>query len=251
MSDFPNSDDLLAHTAHRPWPLPDRPWLMTQTWHDLLFAHWPLHPEALRSRVPASLTLDVFDGRTWIGVIPFHMTNVGPRGASSLVGSAFPELNVRTYVTLDDKPGVYFFSLDAASTLAVIGARTAFHLPYYRAEMAVHIGTRQVTYRSVRRSAAPAQFAATYEPVGPVAHPRPGTLEYFLTERYCLYTTTRSGEPRRLEIHHPQWPLQTASAQIAVNTMVTAAGMTLPASAPLLHFAKRMDVLTWGLSRTS
>ena len=221
---------------------------MTQSWHDLLFAHWPLDPDLLRARLPSSLPLDVFDGRGWIGVIPFHMTNVGPRGAPSLPGlSAFAELNVRTYVTLDDKPGVYFFSLDAGSTLAVIGARTMFRLPYYRAEMAVHSGTRHVAYRSVRRSAAPAQFAATYEPIGPVSQAPPGTLEHFLTERYCLYTTTRSGEPRRLDIHHPQWPLQPAKAQIVVNTMATAAGMTLPTSAPLLHFAKRMDVLTWGM----
>jgi uncharacterized protein YqjF (DUF2071 family) len=225
---------------------------MTQSWHDLLFAHWPLDPGVLRARVPSSLPLDVFDGRAWIGVIPFHMTNVGPRGAPSLPGlSAFAELNVRTYVTLVDKPGVYFFSLDAASTLAVIGARTMFRLPYYRAEMAVHTGTRLVTYRSVRRSATPAQFAATYEPIGTVSHARPGTLEYFLTARYCLYTTTRSGEPRRLDIHHPQWPLQPAKAQIVVNTMATAAGLTLPTSAPLLHFAKRMDVLTWGMGGTS
>ena len=103
---------------------------MTQSWHDLLFAHWPLDPDVLRVRLPPSLPLDVFDGRAWIGVIPFHMTNVGPRGAPSLPGlSAFAELNVRTYVTLDDKPGVYFFSLDAASTLAVIGARAMFRLP--------------------------------------------------------------------------------------------------------------------------
>jgi uncharacterized protein len=124
VSDFPDPDDLLAHTSHRPWPVPDTPWLLTQSWHDLLFAHWPLDPDALRSKVPANLPLDVFDGRAWIGVIPFHMTNVGPRGMPSLPGlSAFPELNVRTYVTLNGKPGVYFFSLDAASTLAVIWRR--------------------------------------------------------------------------------------------------------------------------------
>lgn len=252
MSDFPDPDDLLAHTAHRPWPLPDRPWLMTQSWHDLLFAHWPLDPAVLAGKVPVKLPLDLFDDRAWIGVIPFHMTNVGPRGVPSLPGlSAFAELNVRTYVTLDGKPGVYFFSLDAASTLAVIGARTMFHLPYYRAAMRVHTGTRQVTYRSVRRSVTNAQFAATYEPVGTVAPAAPGTLEYFLTERYCLYTTTRSGEPRRLEIHHRPWPLQRASAQIAVNTMATAAGITLPAVAPLVHFARRMDVLTWGTAKRS
>lgn len=252
MSDFPDPDELLADTAHRPWPVPNRPWLMTQSWHDLLFAHWPFDPDVLRPLLPPNLPLDVFDGRAWIGVIPFHMTNVGPRGGPSLPGlSAFAELNVRTYVTLHDKPGVYFFSLDAASTLAVIGARAMFRLPYYRAEMAVHTGTRHVTYRSVRRSATPAQFAATYEPIGAVGQARPGTLEHFLTERYCLYAMTRSGEPRRLDIHHRQWPLQPANAHIVVNTMATAAGLTLPASAPLLHFAKRMDVLTWGMTGRS
>jgi uncharacterized protein YqjF (DUF2071 family) len=249
VSDFPDPNTLLAHTAHRPWPVPDRPWRMTQSWHDLLFAHWPLEPGALRGKVPASLPLDLFDGHAWIGVIPFRMTNVGARGMPSLpTVSAFPELNVRTYVTLNGKPGVFFLSLDAASTLAVIGARTMFHLPYYRAEMAVHAGTRRVTYRSVRRSPVSAQFAGTYEPVGSAAQAQPGTIEYFLTERYCLYTTTRSGEPRRLEIHHQPWPLHLADAQIAVNTMASAAGIALPKTAPLLHFAKRLDVLTWGLA---
>jgi uncharacterized protein len=225
---------------------------MTQSWHDLLFAHWPLEPDALRPQIPANLPLDVFDGHAWIGVIPFYMTNVSPRGVPPLPGlSAFPELNVRTYVTLNGKPGVYFFSLDAASTLTVTGARAVFNLPYFRAEMSVNTGARRITYRSVRRSATSAQFAGTYQPVGPASLSQPGTLEYFLTERYCLYTTTRSGEPRRLDIHHTPWPLQTADAQIAVNTMAAAAGITLPTVGPLLHFAKRMDVLAWGLSRTS
>ena len=193
------------------------------------------------------LPLDVYDGRGWIGVIPFHMTNVTARGVPPLPGlSAFPELNVRTYVVVDGKPGVYFFSLDAASTLAVIGARTLFNLPYFRAAMAVNTAARRVTYRSVRRSASNAQFAATYGPTGLASPGRPGTLEHFLTERYCLYTVTRSGEPRRVDIHHMPWPLQPADAQIAVNTMASAAGITLPDAAPILHFAKRMDVLAWG-----
>ena len=225
---------------------------MTQTWHDLLFAHWPIDPGLLARKLPVELPLDLFDDRAWIGVIPFHMTNVGPRGVPSLPGlSAFPELNVRTYVILDGKPGVYFFSLDAASTLAVIGARTMFHLPYFRAAMSVHTDGRRVTYRSARRSAVNAQFLSSYEPIGSASSAVPGTLEYFLTERYCLYTTSRSGEPRRLEIHHKPWPLQIADAQIAVNTMASAADIALPAVAPLLHFAKRMDVLTWGMTRLS
>ncbi len=252
MSDFPDPQDLLAHTAHRPWPVPDGPWIMTQSWHDLLFAHWPIDPSVLARKLPVELPLDLFAGRAWIGVIPFHMTNVGARGVPSLPGlSAFPELNVRTYVTLNGKPGVYFFSLDAASTLAVVTARTLFHLPYYRAAMAVHTAGTRVTYRSARRSAENAHFLSNYEPMGSVSPAVPGTLEYFLTERYCLYTTTRSGEPRRLEIHHKPWPLQIANAQITVNTMVAAAGITLPADPPLLHFAKRMDVLTWGLRATT
>jgi len=226
---------------------------MTQSWHDLLFAHWPLDPGVLARKLPVELPLDLFDDRAWISVVPFHMTNVGLRGAPQLPGvSAFPELNVRTYVTVNEKPGVYFFSLDAASTLAVTAARTVFHLPYYRADMTVR-GERAITYRSVRRrnAAVNAQFEATYEPSGAAATPKPGTLEYFLTERYCLYTTTRSGEPRRLEIHHQPWPLQPADAQIAVNTMAAAAGIRLPADPPLLHFVKRMDVLAWSLKPAS
>jgi uncharacterized protein YqjF (DUF2071 family) len=221
---------------------------MTQSWHDLLFAHWPLDPAALRDKVPASLALDAFDGRAWLGVVPFHMTNVAMRGLGWLpFTSAFPELNVRTYVTAGGKPGVYFFSLDAASPLAVVTARALFNLPYHYATMSVDIGGRRVSYRSSRRAGA-AELAVTYGPTGPVQEPLQGTLEHFLTERYCLYTTDRSGRARRLEIHHRPWPLQPADAQIAVNTMAAASGLMLPATAPLLHFAKRVDALAWGMT---
>jgi uncharacterized protein YqjF (DUF2071 family) len=217
---------------------------MTQSWHNLLFAHWPIEPAALRGMVPAELSLDLFEGRAWIGIVPFYMTNVALRWARPLA-MAFPELNVRTYVSVGGKQGVYFFSLDAANALAVFTARSLFELPYHRATMAVDVGARRVSYRSSRRNGT-AELAATYGPVGAVHAPQPGTLEYFLTERYCLYTAGR-GRVRRLEIHHRPWPLQTADAQIAVNTMADASGIGLPATAPLLHFAKRLDVLAWGL----
>ena len=218
---------------------------MTQSWHDLLFAHWPIDPAVLRAEMPAELALDLFDGRAWIGVVPFHMTNVASKWAGPLA-LAFPELNVRTYVTVGGKPGVYFFSLDAANALAVFGARALFRLPYYRATMEVDVGDRRVSYRS-RRTKGTAEFAATYGPAGALAASRPGTLEYFLTERYCLYTVD-GGRVRRLDIHHRPWPLQPADAQIALNTMADACGIALPSMAPLLHFAKRMDVLTWGMT---
>ena len=150
---------------------------MTQSWHDLLFAHWPLDPAALRDNVPAGLPLDLFDGRAWLGVIPFHMTNVAPRLVPWLpFASAFPELNVRTYVTVGGKPGVYFFSLDAASALAVMTARALFQLPYHRATMEVDVGPRRVSYRSMRTTGA-AQFAASYGPIGDARESQPGTLE--------------------------------------------------------------------------
>ena len=250
-NDFPQ--EIVAVTAHRPWPLPDEPWLMTQTWHDLLFAHWPVDAGHLRSRLPPGLTLDLFDGQAWVGIVPFHMTNVAPRGLPALPWvSAFPELNVRTYVTVHGKPGVHFFSLDASSTLAVAAARALFGLPYFVAEMEVgRSGSADewVTYRSRRASdgTGPATLVMSYRPTGPVFHAQPGTLEYFLTERYCLYTVDDDFRARRLEIHHPPWPLQPAEAVIEENTMADAAGIRLPAMAPLLHFAKRQDMVAFGM----
>jgi uncharacterized protein len=133
---------ILAITDHRPWPMPASPWMMTQTWHDLLFAHWPIDRAALAAKIPAGLELDLFEGQGWLGVVPFHMSNVAPRGVPALPWiSAFPELNVRTYVRAGGKAGVYFFSLDAANPVAVGVARTLLNLPYYSAAMQVETRT--------------------------------------------------------------------------------------------------------------
>jgi uncharacterized protein YqjF (DUF2071 family) len=180
------------------------------------------------------------------------MTNVAPRGLRWLqLASAFAELNVRTYVTVGGKPGVWFFSLDAASALAVGAARMLFGLPYHTADMQVEVKGGDVSYRSRRKASetAAAAFDATYGPAGPARTAQPSTLEYFLTERYCLYVADAARGVRRLEIHHAPWPLQPAVACIEVNTMADAAGIPLPNTPPLLHFAKRLDVLTWGTER--
>src|SRR5687768_6811306 len=174
---------ILDEVAHRPWRMPDSPWVMTQTWHDLLFAHWPMDPELLRSRIPREFELDLFDGKAWIGIIPFHMTNVAPRGVPSLPWiSEFPELNVRTYIRVGVRPGVYFFSLDAGSLLAVQAARTFLNLPYHSASMKVMPQGSAILYESHRDGNELAQFIATYEPVGDVFVAAEGSLEYFLTE---------------------------------------------------------------------
>ena len=250
MADFP-TDQVLGTTSHRPWALPDGPWIMTQSWHDLLFAHWPVDVGELRAAVPPGFELDLFDGRAYIGVIPFHMTNVAPRGLPSVpFVSAFNELNVRTYVTVGGRPGIYFFSLDADSTMAVTVARTIFHLPYFSASMTVKVAGDRVGYRSRRTSGeGRAELACEYNPVGPAYTADPGTLDWFLTERYCLYTLDSSNHACRLEIHHQQWPLQRAEARFDVNTMAEAAGLRLASMAPVLHFAKRQDMVAWPLYR--
>lgn len=243
-------DSFLAVTEHRPWPLPKRPWIMTQTWHDLLFMHWPVDAEALRARLPRGLGLDLFDGRAWIGVVPFRMSNVTPRGVPALPGlSAFPELNVRTYVTRDGKPGVFFFSLDAANAVAVAVARAVFRLPYFSAAMQLEDRNGWIEYRSRRQRAASAELVCRYRPIGPPIEPASGTLDYFLTERYCLYTTGRDGLVRRLAIHHRPWPLQSAELDVTRNTMADAAGIRLPEIPPLLHFSKRQDVVAYPMER--
>jgi uncharacterized protein YqjF (DUF2071 family) len=250
MADSGNDFDtgILDITAHRPWPMPDAPWVMTQTWRHLLFAHWPIAADALQSHVPRAFEIDTFDGRGWFGIVPFEMSNVAPRGIPPIERlSRFPELNVRTYVRHQGVPGVYFFSLDADNRLVVAAARRFFHLPYFSSAMTIDVSERAVRYSSTRRAprGSPASFAATYRAAGSSSEPVRGTLEYFLAERYCLFTVGRSGHVLRVEIHHPPWTLQPAAATFDTNTMATAAGLTLPDTTPLLHVAGRQDVVAW------
>jgi len=227
--------------------MPNRPWIMRQTWHDLLFAHWPARSSQLRSQVPAAFDLDLFDGDAWIGIVPFQMTNVAPRGVPSLPWlSRFPELNVRTYVRVGNRPGVYFFSLDAGNPLAVRVARAVFNLPYHTASMTVIPVGDGIAFQSARLADRTTRLTATYQPSGPAFAPVQGSLEYFLTERYCLYNVDRRGVPYRLDIHHPPWPLQPATATIDRNTMAGANHLQLSDTAPLLHFARRQDMVGWG-----
>jgi uncharacterized protein YqjF (DUF2071 family) len=246
MADHDFNSAILEEISHRRWPLPNLPWVMTQTWHDLLFAHWRVDPRELRGKVPSAFTLDLFDGVGWLGIVPFHMTNVAPRGVPSLPWvSEFPELNVRTYVRVHDRPGIYFFSLDAGSTLAVHAARAWLNLPYHSASMAVRRSGDSIDYESVRKDDSDASLSVRYRPVGRRFQAVHGSLEYFLTERYCLYNLDHQGAPYRLEIHHPPWPLQEADAEFARNTMADAAGLPLAAVKPLLHFSKRQDMVAW------
>lgn len=243
------STAILDASAHRTWPPPTEPWAMAQAWHELLFAHWPIPAEMLRPRLPRGLSLDTYDGQAWLGVVPFRMSDVHPRGVPSIPWlSAFAELNVRTYVVAEDRPGVYFFSLDAANPVAVAIARSFFYLPYLNASMRCVLTGDTVAYTSRRtdRRAAPAELIGMYRPVGPVFFPHSGTLEHWLTERYCLYTEHR-GTLYRGEIHHAPWPLQPAEAEFTRNTMARSHGIDLPRTAPLLHYSHLQEVVVWPL----
>jgi uncharacterized protein YqjF (DUF2071 family) len=220
---------------------------MGQTWNDLLFAHWRVPVETMRTHVPPELPVDTFDGDAWIGVTPFQLAGLRLIAMPPIPRlSTFLELNVRTYVTVAGKPGILFFSLDAASALAVRAARRFYRLPYFRARMSATRAGTSIGYSSDRIGSAAGRFVfrGRYRPTGEVFQARPASLEYFLTERYCLYTV-EDGRVFRGEIHHPPWPLQPAEAEIAANTMPPPGIET--SGEPLLHFAGRQDVVIWSL----
>ena len=238
-------------TAHRPWPLPERPWAMAMNWHDLLFMHWPVSVDLLRDLIPRTLEIDTFDSQAWLGIVPFRMTGVGPRKIPAIPWfSSFAELNVRTYVKFRGKPGVWFFSLDAANPIAVRAAHWFYHLPYFNAHMLVSNFGDAIQYQSkrVHKGAPLANFVGEYKPIAPVSFARPGTIEHWLTERYCLYAANRDGQLFCGEIHHNPWPLQIADVQMRVNSMTEQLGFRLPDIKAHLHFAEKLEVVAWSLS---
>jgi uncharacterized protein YqjF (DUF2071 family) len=238
----------LQHQAHRPWPLSSRSWLLRQTWHDLLFLHWPLPAAALRPLVPAPLSIDEFAGTAWAAVTPFWMSDIAIRNWPALpLLSRFDELNVRTYVRLADRPGVWFFSLDAGRCLGVWGARLLYGLPYVHARMHHRHDAEEIAYRSERKQGA--GFVARYGPVGPITPSRPGSLEHWLTERYCLYAPRASGGLYRADIHHVPWPLQPASVTIHRNDMLGVHRIPIDRAPSLVHFSRKLEVIVWPRER--
>jgi uncharacterized protein YqjF (DUF2071 family) len=241
---------LLAKTDHRPFPVPKAPWVMSQVWEKLLFAHWPVKASELRDLIPRSLDIDEFDGTAWVGVVPFLMRDVHPRYTWVVPPlSNFLELNVRTYVTKNGIPGVYFFSLDCSNSFAVWTAKSFYHLPYFDAIMSYRTGEDGIVHYESKRRNAPAQFQATYKPTGSMLRTAEQSLDRFLTERYCLYTTNKLGKLFRGVIHHHVWPLQAAEAEISINTMTDfTLNLKLPDCPPILHYSERLETIEWALS---
>jgi uncharacterized protein YqjF (DUF2071 family) len=231
---------------------------MAMTWSRLLFMHWPVSAEALRPHIPTTLDVDTFDGHAWLGVVPFTMTNTRARFTPALPGpGAFHELNVRTYVSHQGKPGVWFFSLDAASRTAVEAARAGFRLPYFKAAMSLAERGGRVEYASERtdRRGEPAILRCAYRPAGDFATTAPGSLESFLTSRYRLFASDLPPrEPERLwigEIDHEPWQLAPAACDVDHNTMAAALGVPTPADTAMLHMARPVSVRAWWPTRVA
>ena len=195
----------------------------------------------------------MFNGQAWLGLVPFRMSGIRPHCMPPVPGfSAFPELNVRTYVTAGNKPGVWFFTLDATSRLAVRTARRFYHLPYCDARIQCRrAADGWIDYHSQRidRLYPPAEFAARYRSLGPSDAIAKDALANWLTARYCLYAADPHGGLWRGEIDHAPWPLESAEAVFETNTLATATSIELPAAEPLLHFSRRLDVVAWTLER--
>ena len=237
---------------------PDQQVLMHQNWHHLLFLHWEIPPSDLQALLPPRLTLDTFEGKAYVGLIPFTLTGVRPILAPPLPWlSSFHEINVRTYVHLDGaSPGVWFFSLDASSMIAVAAARAAYKLPYFESEIefkagdgplpAIELDSRRID----ARGAMPANAHLRYRPVeSPVAPAAPGTLEHFLCERYILYAQDEERQLYRARVHHQPYPLQRAEVDGLDETLVWAAGIRRVEGVGLRHYAREVNVKVYPLEK--
>jgi uncharacterized protein YqjF (DUF2071 family) len=244
MTDFHYS--MLHEVAHRPWPMPNRPWALRQSWRTVLFAHWRLPPRVLTAHIPPPLELDTFEGSAWLGVVAFQMADIALRELPAVPWvSTFPEINVRTYVQFENRSGIYFFSLDAPSVMAVALGRL-LNLNYFASTSELTASGERHHFRNDRSSAhPPARFDGRYRPTGEPFVAAPGTLDHWLTERYCLFTVHKSGKTEQLDVHHAAWTLSRAEATITVNSMADPLGIGLPAEQPLLHYSQRQDTVAW------
>ncbi|TGK26406.1 YqjF family protein [Leptospira stimsonii] len=227
---------------------------MVQYWEELAFLHWEIPKEFLDEVLPKDLEADLFDGKAYIGLVPFRMRGVRPIYLPPLPWlSYFPELNVRTYVKNGDKPGVFFFSLDAGNRLVVEIARKFFYLPYLNAKISIRREDNQKEFFSMRKDhrAATAEFHAEYKPISEVYRSKPGTLENWLTERYCLYSQDSKGRIYRGEVHHVPWPLQKGKCIIRKNALLQSHGIRIREDTFLVHYSESIQVLLYPLEQIS
>lgn len=213
-------------------------------WRQLLFENYPVDPDIVAAHLPDGLDVDTLEGNAYLSVVPFTNIDVRPKGLPEWAGVPLPELNLRTYVTHDGVPGVYFFSLDAEGLPGVVGARLTQSLPYYYARISMSSGDDGIHFQSSRRhpGARPAEYDATYRPVGDPFTSTDRPLSEFLLERYRLYTEAPGGELRYTSVNHEPWTVYEAESEVRENTLFTANGFATPEGEPVRYYCPGVDV---------
>lgn len=244
--------NLINDIIHRPFPLPSKNWIMRQKWRNVLFLHWPIPVEKLRPHIPSSLQIDTFNGSAWLGIILFVLEGIFPFEIPSIsLTPKFPEINVRTYVKYDGKPGIYFLSIDVMNWASLKIAKNWYHLPYHSSQIFFQKEEQKFHCHSIRKGNenTPISFKGKYAPVSEVYFPKEGTLDHWLIERYCLYSSNNGINIYCGDIHHRPWPLQKAKIELVKNTLFTPFHFDLFEEKPIAHFSIGVDSLIWNIKK--
>jgi len=219
--------------------------ILQQKWENLLFLHWPVDPALLRPLIPEALEIDTFDGRAWLGITPFHLSDLRPPLLPALPGlSAFTEMNVRTYVLHNGKPGIWFFSLDASKLLPAAAARIFFMLPYFKASMKFEQNHPLFNFSMTRSGATDVEFKASWQVGVRLRAPDVESLAFFLVERYCAFAVEGS-RVFQIRIYHHPWILDEALVKIESSNAISALGLPEPATEPIVHFSESIEAEIW------
>ncbi|MCJ8008320.1 YqjF family protein [Lederbergia wuyishanensis] len=242
--------DVMKETGHRPYPLPSKYWLMRQRWSDVLFMHLPIQPEKLQPYIPSPIEIDIFDGTAWLGVIVFNISGIYPRGFHNVsIRPAFPEINLRTYVKCNNKPGIYFLSLDVDDWTSYTLAKKWLHVPYYPAKISFQKNRQSFHFESVRNRESPIICKGSYTPKSEIFFPKKMTLDHWLTERYCFFSQDQRSNMYCLDIHHQPWPLQKADAVVHTNDLFNPFHFDITNESPIFHYSQGLDALIWNIKK--
>jgi uncharacterized protein YqjF (DUF2071 family) len=244
--------NVLNETTHRPFSLPEKKWIMRQSWRNLLFTHWPISPEVLRPYIPSQLQIDTFNDRAWIGVVVFVMEGIYHRYLPTIsLTPTFSEINVRTYVRYNGKPGIYFLSLDVNDLASYTIAKRWYHLPYSLASISYQQEGPTFHVKSIRKAKTniPIEFKGSYSPNQDVFYAKKETLEHWFIERYCLYSNDNRGNMYCGDIHHRPWPLQTVNTKISMNTLFSMFSFNVSEENSLSSYSRGVDTLIWNIKK--
>jgi uncharacterized protein YqjF (DUF2071 family) len=231
--------------------MPYEKWIMKQSWKNVFFIHLPVSAPSLRPHIPSCLDLDVYEGEPWISLVLFTIEGIYLKGIPFSVVSAFPEINVRTYISYNKRPGVFFLSLDAKHWATYTIAKKWYHLPYYESQISVKQTNQFTSYNSIRkdRKVVPAEFKGTLKSLSETFYSKQNSLEYWLTERYYLYSSNQGKDAFRAKIHHEPWQLQEAKAEINANTLISSMNILPLNEDPIVHFSTGTNVLISNLNK--